>query len=40
VNLIKVKRHYQLTLPVEIRNKFKMAEGDYMQMEDKDDGIL
>lgn len=40
MNLIKVKRHYQLTLPVELRKKFKIAEGDYVRVEDREEGIL
>ena len=40
MDLIKVKRHYQLTLPAELRKKFNIAEGDYMRVEGKDEGIL
>lgn len=40
IDLIKVKRHYQLTLPAELRKKFKIAEGDYLRVEDKGEGIL
>jgi len=40
MDLIKVKRHYQLTLPAELRKKFNITEGDYMRVEDKDEGIL
>ncbi len=40
MDLIKVKRHYQLTLPADLRKKFRIAEGDYMRVEDKGEGIL
>ena len=40
MDLIKVKRHYQLTLPADLRKKFKIAEGDYMRVEEKGEGIL
>ena len=40
MDLIKVKRHYQLTLPAELRKKFKITEGDYVRVEDKHEGIL
>ena len=40
MDLIKVKRHYQLTLPAELRKKFNITEGDYMRVEDRGEGIL
>ena len=40
MDLVKVKRHYQITLPSSLRKKFNLAEGDYMEVEDKGEGIL
>ena len=38
--LVKVKRHHQITIPTNLRKKFKIAEGDYMELEQKDDEIV
>jgi len=32
--LMKVRKHAQITIPREIRRKFKIAEGDYLQIEE------
>jgi antitoxin MazE len=40
MSLIKVKRHSQITIPNEIRRKFKIAEGDYLQMEEHDNELV
>lgn len=32
--LIKVRKHAQITIPNEIRRKLKIAEGDYLQIEE------
>ena len=32
--LIKVKKHSQITIPQEIRRKFNIAEGDYLEIEE------
>ncbi len=37
--LVKLKRHYQITLPNDLRKKFSLTEGDYMEIEEKDGGI-
>ena len=38
--LVKVKRHYQITLPGNLRHKFNINEGDYMEIENQEEGIL
>lgn len=40
MNLVKVRRHYQITLPGSLRKKFNISEGDYMEVEDRNEGIL
>jgi len=40
MDLVKVRRHYQITLPSSLRKKFNIAEGDYMEVEDRNEGIL
>jgi antitoxin MazE len=32
--LAKVKRHNQITLPVDLRKKYKISVGDYVEIED------
>jgi len=38
--LVKVKRHSQITIPNEIRRKFKIAEGDYLEIEERNDQLV
>ena len=38
--LVKVKRFAQVTLPPELRKRFNLAEGDYLEAEAVRDGIL
>ena len=38
--LVKVKRFAQVTLPSEVRKQFGIAEGDYLEAEAVEDGIL
>jgi AbrB family looped-hinge helix DNA binding protein len=38
--LVKIKRFAQVTLPPEVRKKFNLAEGDYLEAEAVKDGIL
>jgi AbrB family looped-hinge helix DNA binding protein len=33
--LVKVKRHFQITIPNNMRKSFNIIEGDYMEMEKK-----
>ena len=40
MDLIKVRRNYQITLPHDLRKKFKISEGDYMEVESQAAGIL
>jgi AbrB family looped-hinge helix DNA binding protein len=39
-NLLKIKRWSQTTLPVEIRTEFNLSEGDYLEIEQVEEGIL
>ena len=39
-SLVKVKRHYQITLPGNLRNKFNITEGDYMEIKHQKEGIF
>lgn len=38
--LVKVKKHSQITIPTSMRRKFKIVEGDYLDIEDHGDGLL
>ena len=38
--LVKVKRHCQITLPANMRRKFKIDEGDYLEIDDKSGSIV
>ena len=38
--LIKVKRHYQITLPTALRKTLKIAEGDYLEVEKQDSELI
>jgi antitoxin MazE len=40
MDLVKVKRHYQITLPANFRKKFNINEGDYMELEDTDGQLI
>jgi len=40
MSLVKVKRHSQITIPNEIRRKFKIAEGDYLEIEEQDNQLV
>lgn len=39
-NLLKIKKWSQITIPVEIRTEFNLSEGDYLELEQVDEGIL
>jgi antitoxin MazE len=38
--LVKVKKHSQITIPNEIRKKFNIAEGDYLEIEDHNSELV
>ncbi len=38
--LIRVKKHSQITIPNEIRKKFKIAEGDYLEIEEHNNELV
>ena len=38
--LLKVRRFSQITLPAKIKRKYRLAEGDYLEVEEVKDGIL
>lgn len=38
--LLKVRRFSQITLPVKIRKKFHLSEGDFLEVEEVKEGIL
>jgi antitoxin MazE len=38
--LVKVKRHCQITLPSLVRKKIHIAEGDYLEIEEKDGNLV
>ena len=38
--LLKLRRFFQLTLPAELRKKFNLTEGDYLEAEAVEGGIL
>jgi len=38
--LVKVRRNSQITIPNNIIKNFNIVEGDYMEVEKKDDGIV
>jgi antitoxin MazE len=38
--LMKIRKNYQITLPRDLRSKFNLAEGDYVEAETKDGCIV
>ncbi|MBW2366253.1 MAG: AbrB/MazE/SpoVT family DNA-binding domain-containing protein [Deltaproteobacteria bacterium] len=40
MTLAKVKKRYQITLPLVIRKKFHIAEGDFVDVEERQGGIF
>ena len=38
--LVRLKRAAQITLPLELRKRFNLEEGDYLEAEAVEDGIL
>ena len=40
MELVKIKRNYQITLPQNLREKLNLAEGDYMEIQDYNGGLI
>jgi AbrB family looped-hinge helix DNA binding protein len=40
MSLVKIKRFSQVTLPPDVRKRFNLNEGDYLEAEATDEGIL
>lgn len=40
MELVKVKRNYQITIPQNLRRLIRLAEGDYVEMELKDGALV
>jgi len=40
MELVKVKRNYQITIPQNLRRSIRLAEGDYVEMEIKDGALV
>lgn len=40
MSLVKIKRFAQVTLPPDVRKKFHLSEGDYLEAEAVEQGIL
>ena len=40
MELVRIKRHYQITLPVGIRKKLNIDIGDYVEVENKNGDIV
>ena len=38
--LVKVKKHSQITIPNEIRKRLKIAEGDYLEIEEQNNELV
>jgi antitoxin MazE len=38
--LVKVKKHSQITIPNDIRRKFKIVESDYLEIEEQDNQLV
>jgi len=40
MEIMKIRKNYQLTIPRILRRKFKLAEGDYVEMDVQDECIV
>ena len=40
MTIVKVKRNFQVTLPCDLRKKFNITEGDYMDVKIKEGGMF
>jgi AbrB family looped-hinge helix DNA binding protein len=40
MSLVRVKKHSQITIPNEIRRRLKIAEGDYLEVEERNNELV
>lgn len=40
MSLVKVKKHAQITIPNDIRKKFKIVEGDYLEIQEHNSELV
>jgi len=40
MELMKIRKNYQLTIPRNLRNKFNLAEGDYVEVDTREEFIV
>jgi len=40
MELMKIRKNYQVTIPRNLRNKFNLTEGDYVEMDTQDEFIV
>lgn len=40
MELVKVKRNYQITIPQNLRRKIRLAVGDYLEVDIRDDALV